>query len=52
MPPDKVHPTSIRLSRSLQQRLAKAATQQHRPLAAQIVYILTQWVEWWEKQKK
>ena len=49
MPPE--HPTSIRLSRPLKKKLQAAADTEKRPLSVQIVYILQQWLDWFEKKK-
>lgn len=45
-------PTSIRLSRQLRRDLAAAAQENKRSLSAQIVYILTRWLDWRKGQRK
>ena len=45
-------PTSIRLPRRLKARLQRAADTEHRRLSVQIVHILSQWLDWFEGQKK
>lgn len=44
-------PTSIRLPRALKKRLQRAADTERRRLSVQIVHILAQWCEWFEKKK-
>jgi predicted transcriptional regulator len=45
-------PTSIRLPARLKKRLQAAADAEHRRLSVQIVHILHQWLEWFERPKK
>ena len=44
-------PTSIRLPVALKRKLAAAARTEKRRLSVQIVYILQQWCDWFERKK-